>query len=228
MMTVILSKRSLRIAVLVLLLLLLGSCTLIGYQALAGGLSLVGNNEDNAIDASVYTMGYLDNGQMFVTLDTGDGSGGGGTNGGGGGNGGGGQTGDGAGNTAGSDGNLTLTVGDSTLNCQVLDEYPDRLYCIGPAADAGVDVPVVLNDGSNGPLFSTNIDVPDAATVNGDGDLLDVDLDGDGQVDAGITVDPNVDLNGDGTGVSVDSNNTCLLGLLCLDANADADVDPSN
>ena len=74
------------------------------------------------------------------------------------------------------EGTYTATVGDVEYVCEVLPQYPDRLYCSGPALPPGIEVIVAVYPvGSNTPAYQSAFTVPEPQAAaqppdNGGGD----------------------------------------------------------
>jgi hypothetical protein len=114
---------------------------------------------------------------------------------------------------------------DATGNTGVADDG-DGTTAISLAADADVDSDSAGNGDTNCFLGLICL-TANAATQDGVDSIIDANVDGDGvDLDADADVDDDELLNG--TLDLNDDDNGCLLGVICLDADADVNGDGSN
>lgn len=90
--------------------------------------------------ASVYAVSHLENGRLLVTIQV----------------------------PGGVQGPYQATVGPSTLSCEILSQYPDRLYCNGPEpyqnyTTQHATVTVISSD-SGETVFQAEFDIPPRPT----------------------------------------------------------------
>lgn len=84
-------------------------------------------------DASVISRGWLDSGSLLVTLQV----------------------------PHGVEGNYYAIVEDNEFKCEILDDYPDRLYCHGIGVKTGTQVDASWYlDGVELPVYETEIAIP--------------------------------------------------------------------
>ena len=84
-------------------------------------------------DASVISRGWLDSGSLLVTLQV----------------------------PHGVEGNYYAIVGGNEFKCEILEDYPDRLYCHGTGVKAGTQVDAGWYlEGVELPVYETEITIP--------------------------------------------------------------------
>jgi hypothetical protein len=84
-------------------------------------------------DATVISLGWLEDGSFLITLEV----------------------------PNGVDGKYWADVGNHAFECDILEDFPDRLYCHGIGVKSGMQVAVSWYRGKvDMPLFETEITVP--------------------------------------------------------------------
>jgi hypothetical protein len=84
-------------------------------------------------DATIISLGWLEDGSLLITLQV----------------------------PNGVEGKYWADVGDHAFECEILEEFPDRLYCHGIGVKSGMQVVASWYQGkSDIPLFETEITVP--------------------------------------------------------------------
>lgn len=92
-------------------------------------------NGPNAIfsNASIYSIGYLENGNLLVTIQV----------------------------PGGISGDYQGYIKEQTFKCSILESYPDRLYCHGPRFEAGQQVTIRIHElSSNEIVYEAEFTVP--------------------------------------------------------------------
>jgi len=112
-------------------------------------------------NAKVLNIGYLANGQLMVTVEI----------------------------PGGVEGRFIALLGEYEFKCEILEQYPDRLYCYGTSPKQGIQVElVVFVEGSDTIVFQKDVIVPymptetPTPTPQGDGDD-DIGSGGEGNTD---------------------------------------------